>query len=155
MNIIQLVTNPGLYTVSDRVPVGLLIAIWAFIALSVLGSAYFSDLLGSQSRAKSVSFIFIVVLGFLTVVFFAVQEYQENTKQAEASDAYNKSITSWLDDGYQITATAEQTDRLINGEAFVTDYSGMPTTVSLLETFDGKLALVDEQRVPLPTTVRR
>jgi hypothetical protein len=99
--------------------------------------------------ATMISFAAAIIIG---VVGGFVTDSKE-TMQADAAVTYNETVRTWLSDGYQIDATIKQTNRLINGEAFIIGYSGSPTTISLLETFDGEIHLVDEQKTLLPLTV--
>lgn len=86
----------------------------------------------------------------LAAGIFSITSADRAGSDAETADAaYVTEVTNWIGDDYGIELTPAVTKRLVGGESFVTVYAGHPTTISVIETTGGLLAIVDENRAPL------
>ena len=85
-------------------------------------------------------------------IHVATASEQARSEAEAASVAYTAEVTDWIGSDYGIDLTAAVTQRLVDGESFVTVYDGLPTTISVIETTDGHIAIVDENRAPLIPT---
>jgi hypothetical protein len=64
-------------------------------------------------------------------------------------DAYAADVSEWLSVDYGIVLDSDKSGDLLNGESFVVDYDGAQTAISILETANGRLSVVDSQQVIL------
>ena len=63
--------------------------------------------------------------------------------------AYDGVVANWIGTDYGISVTPGAARDLIAGESYVTEFDGKPTTISVVKTTDGHIAIVDENRAPL------
>lgn len=137
------VANPGVFEAGGSpwfLPTAVALALFAIGGIVMFGFA-------AADRPRAV--VASIVLAFVGLVGTIGFGIAGDTHAEQEIDVHHRAVSSWLSDTYGIDTTAEQASRLTNGEQFVVDYDGHPITVSVIETLDGDLSIIDEARKPL------
>jgi hypothetical protein len=93
-----------------------------------------------------------VFAGLFLVLVVVLGLGAANSSVAAVSNALEEKAaetSTWLAADYDIDLDVERTAALITGTSFVVDYDGLPTAISILETADGHLSVVDAQQIVL------
>lgn len=144
-------SNPGVYQTVSELAMLLPIAfgIPAVTAGAVGAIAAFGSRSDNEDKLLRRKFL---IAGLISAALFAGGAFALGSLAVQSNDAhksYYADVSEWMVQDFGIRATADQTERLVDGESFVADYDSEPTTVSIVETFDGDIALVDEDSAPL------
>lgn len=144
---LHLLANPGVFhqTLTEfwmplvPVAIALVLASFVVIAISMEDSDAVNPLLAGLIFLATVASIIV------TGIWMNQDFKQANLAQAK----YNASVASWLDTDYGIKANADGAKRLIGGETFAVTHHGQEIVISVIETLDKKLAVVDQNHTVL------
>jgi hypothetical protein len=82
-------------------------------------------------------------------VFAWIQASAGNAAGEKAISSYRSSVTSWLANDYGIDVGPAQLEGLFQGDSYTATYDGEPITISIRDTVDGQLSVIDEKSTPL------
>lgn len=119
-----------------------------FVWLPVIPAIAGALLLFAAARARRMSWVFWVLGGVsiaATLWFMATATVDQQT----AENAQASAVSAWLADDYGIDLDRKQSVELEGGTSFVVDYDGTLTAISILETANGRLSVVDSQMTVL------
>jgi hypothetical protein len=127
---------------------------WMLLALGValIATAFLilvrHDFVHTEKLSLALATAGVIAFGFSPIL--TVQSVIDYGNEVESVTAtYESAVADWLHTDYQIDVEATVVTRLLAGDSFVTAYDGQTTTFSVIETTDGDLAVVGDDRAPL------
>ena len=147
---LHLLTNPGvfhpaitIFGIPELVFATILLIAGIFLTFAIHGG----DLVKTRKRIILTGLTLLVAaIGITAGIPLVVHE--ESQKEL-LQTKYDSSVISWLDTGYGIKTNTDVAQRLIGGESFAVVYHSKEIVVSIIETINGKLAVIDQNRTVL------
>lgn len=148
--------NPGVFVDRSAAAPDTVWWLMACAALAIGGGSVFVCLLTSSDPdlrwRGAVAFIAgTALIGGSIVGMVSLQGDSDRAEAAsvKAVAAYNGAVANWVGVDYGIAVTPDVARELVAGESYVAEFAGKPTTISIVKTVDGHLAIIDENRSPL------
>lgn len=138
--------NPGIYTTTAiDIPGGYVILAGLGVALFAIGMVFMEDswFVGVTGVVAGIAMALVGAGN----VNGAVSEHGEAATASKT--AYTEAVVDWLLDEYGVKTSDAVANELVGGRSYAADYDGKPITISIIETVDGDIAVVDERRTPL------
>ena len=150
---LHLLANPGIFHQMETPSWLLLLQILSFVlvltSIFFIAAVIFGAFLAPRKIIISITLLVLVTGVSVTASILSTtnEDIQERLLQAK----YDSSLINWLDTGYGIKTNSDIAQRLVNGESFATTYHGKEIVISVIETIDKKLAVVDQNHTVLKT----
>lgn len=150
---LHLFANPGIFHQTEtpswlfllQMLSFVLVLISIFFIATVIFGAYLAP------RKIIIAIILLILVTGVSITASILSTTHEDVQERLLQAKYDSSFINWLDAGYGIKTNPDIAQRLVNGESFATTYHGKEIVISVIETIDKKLAVVDQNHTVLKT----